>query len=127
MMKKFLVTTITSILLLIGFVAGNIYYEKYKIEHIVKSDDVKEAIEIMLRGIDDKALTSEGKIKTYKIEYDKVKKNPMGGINVYLIINDDPEMKLNTILVKGTQGKKYEAGAPGRSPKFDKLTNELEE
>ena len=126
-MKKFLVVTITSILLLIGFVVGNIYYEKYKIEHIVKSDDGKEAIEIMLRGIDDKALTSEGKIKTYKIEYDKVKKNPMGGINVYLIINDDPEMKLNTILVKGTQGKKYEAGAPGRSPKFDKLTNELEE
>ena len=127
MMKKFLVATITSILLLIGFVVGNIYYEKYKIEHIVKSDDGKEAIEIMLRGIDDKALTSEGKIKTYKIEYDKVKKNPMGGINVYLIINDDPEMELNTILVKGTQGKKYEAGAPGRSPKFDKLTNELEE
>lgn len=126
-MKKFLVATITSILLLVGFVVGNIYYEKYKIEHIVKSDDGKEAIEIMLRGIDDKALTSEGKIKTYTIEYDKVKKNPMGGINVFLIINDDPEMELNTILVKGAQGKKYEAGAPGRSPKFDKLTNEVGE
>lgn len=126
-MKKFLVVTITSILLLIGFVVGNIYYEKYKIEHIVKSDDGKEAIEIMLRGIDDKALTSEGKIKTYKVEYDKVKKNPMGGINVYLIINDDLEMELNTILVKGTQGKKYEAGAPGRSPKLYKLTNEVGE
>lgn len=126
-MKKFLVAIITSILLLIGIVAGSIYYEKYKIEHIVKSEDGKEAIEIMLRSIDNKALTSEGKIKSYKIDYNKVEKNPMGGINVYLIINDDPEMKLNTILVKGTQGKKYEAGAPGRSPKFDKLTNELEE
>jgi hypothetical protein len=126
-MKKFLVATVTSILLLIGIVAGSIYYEKYKIEHIVKSEDGKEAIEIMLRSIDDKALTSEGKIKSYKIDYNKVEKNPMGGINVYLIINDDPEMELNTILVKGTQGKKYEAGAPGRSPKFDKLTNELEE
>ena len=126
-MKKFLVATITSILLLIGIVAGSIYYEKYKIEHIVKSEDGKEAIEIMLRSIDDKALTSEGKIKSYKIDYNKVEKNPMGGINVYLIINDDPEMELNTILVKGTQGKKYEAGAPGRSPKFDKLSNELEE
>ena len=126
-MKKFLVATITSVLLLIGIVVGSIYYEKYKIEHIMKSDDGKEAIESMLRGIDDKALTSEGKIKSYKIDYNKVEKNPMGGINVYLIINGDPEMKLNTILVKGTQGKKYEAGAPGRSPKFDKLTNELEE
>ena len=126
-MKKFLVATITSILLLIGFVVGNIYYEKYKIEHIVKSDKVKEVLENMLKKQDDKALTPEGKIKSYKIDYNKVEKNPKGGINVYLIINDDPEMKLNTILVKGTQGKKYEAGAPGRSPKFDKLTNELEE
>ena len=126
-MKKFLVATLTSILLLIGIVAGSIYYEKYKIEHIVKSDKVKEVVENMLKKQDDKALTPEGKIKSYKIDYDKVKKNPMGGINVYLIINDDPEMELNTILVKGTQGKKYEAGAPGRSPKFDKLTNELEE
>jgi len=111
----------------VGFICGKEYIENKKIENIVKSDDGKEAIEIMLRSIDDKALTSEGKIKSYKIDYNKVEKNPMGGINVYLIINDDPEMKLNTILVKGTQGKKYEAGAPGRSPKFDKLTNELEE
>jgi len=109
----------------VGFMWGKEYMENKEIENIVKSDDGKEAIEIMLRGIDDKALTSEGKIKTYKVEYDKVKKNPMGGINVYLIINDDPEMELNTILVKGTQGKKYEVGAPGRSPKLYKLTNEV--
>ena len=38
-MKKFLVATITSILLLIGIVAESIYYEKYKIEHIVKSNN----------------------------------------------------------------------------------------
>lgn len=129
-MKKVLKGILIVLLLIaatVGFICGKEYIENKKIENIVKSDDGKEAIEIMLRSIDDKALTSEGKIKSYKIEYDKVKKNPMGGINVYLIINDDPEMKLNTILVKGTQGKKYEAGAPGRSPKFDKLTNELEE
>ena len=43
-MKKFLVAIITSILLLIGIVAGSIYYEKYKIEHIAKSDEAKEVI-----------------------------------------------------------------------------------
>ena len=78
-MKKFLVATITSILLLIGIVAGSIYYEKYKIEHIVKSDKVKEVVENMVKKQDDKALTPEGKIKSYKIDYSKVKKNPMGG------------------------------------------------
>ena len=121
-MKKFLVATITSILLLIGIVAGSIYYEKYKIEHIVKSEDGKEAIEIMLRSIDDKALTSEGKIKSYKIEYDKVKKNPMGGINISVIVNDNEEMIVNTTLEKDWRGE-YKTGARTISPELWKLTD----
>ena len=120
-MKKFLVATITSILLLIGIVAGSIYYEKYKIEHIVKSDKAKTAIENMLKKIENKALTPDGKIKSYKIDFDKVKRNPMGGINIYLIINDDPEMVLDTTLHKSTRGDKYETGARGISPKLAKF------
>ena len=105
----------------IGLLKGKGYIESKRIEHIVKSDDGKEAIENMLRGIDDKALTPEGKIKSYKIEFDKVKRNPMGGISIYLIINDDPEMRLHTTLVRGTRGEKYKTGAKGISPKLDKL------
>ena len=120
-MKKFLVATITSILLLIGIVAGSIYYEKYKIEHIVKSDKVKEVLENMLKKQDDKALTPEGKIKSYKIDYDKVEKNPMGGISIYLTINDNPEMKLDTTLGKFDKDEKYETGARGISPKLFRL------
>ncbi len=116
-----MVATITSILLLIGIVAGSIYYEKYKIEHIVKSDKVKEVVENMLKKQDDKALTSEGKIKSYKIEFDKLGKNPMGGIYILLIINDDSEMKLDTTLEKGTRGEKYKTGAKGISPELRKL------
>ena len=116
-----MVATITSILLLIGIVAESIYYEKYKIEHIVKSDKVKEVVENMLKKQDDKALTSEGKIKSYKINFDKIEKNPMGGINLYLTINDDPDMRLNTTLVRGTQGEKYKTGAIVISPKLSKI------
>ena len=108
-------------MLLIGIVAGSIYYEKYKIEHIVKSDKVKTAIENMLKKIENKALTPDGKIKSYKIDFDKVGKNPMGGINIYLIINDDPEMKLDTTLVKFNKDGKYETGARGISPKLFRL------
>ena len=117
-MKKFLVATITSVLLLIGIVAGSIYYEKYKIEHIVKSDEAKEVIEKRLKSMDSKALTPEGKIKSYKIDYNKVKKNPMGGIYILLIINDDPEMIFDTTLEKNTVGGKYTTGAGGFSPKL---------
>ena len=111
----------------IGLLKGKGYIESKRIEHIVKSDDGKEAIENMLRGIDDKALTPEGKIKSYKIEFDKVKRNPMGGISIYLIINDDPEMIFDTTLEKNTVGGNYTTGAGGLSPKLYKLTNELEE
>ena len=123
-MKKALKGILVVLLLIIGTVGlilGKEYIESKRIEHIVKSDDGKEAIDTMLKKMDSKALTPEGKIKSYKIDYNKVEKNPMGGINIYLIINDDPEMKLDTTLEKGTQGKKYKTGAKGISPKLDKL------
>lgn len=121
MLKKVLKGILVVLLLIIGvagLICGKEYIESKRIEHIVKSDDGKEAIENMLKKMDSKALTPEGKIKTYKIDFDQVDKNPMGGINIYLIINDDPEMMLNTTLEKGTQGKKYETGAKGISPKL---------
>ena len=105
----------------IGLIYGKEYIESKRIEHIVKSNDGKEAIENMLKSMDDKALTPEGKIKSYKINFDKIEKNPMGGINLYLIINDDPDMRLNTTLVRGTQGEKYKTGAIVISPKLSKI------
>lgn len=123
-MKKVLKGILIVLLLVIGSV-GLIFCKEYieskRIEHIVKSDDGKEAIESMLKSMDGKALTPEGKIKTYKIDYNKVEKNPMGGINIYLTINDDPEMKLDTTLEKGTRGEKYKTGAKGISPELRKL------
>ena len=121
MLKKALKGLLIVLLLIIGaagLICGKEYIESKRIEHIVKSDDGKEAIENMLKKMDSKALTPEGKIKSYKIDFDQVDKNPMDGINIYLIINDDPEMMLNTTLEKGTQGKKYETGAKGISPKL---------
>ena len=123
-MKKVLKGTLIVILLIIGSIGLILvkeYIESKRIEHILKSDDGKEAIETMLKKMDSKALTSEGKIKSYKIDFDKLGKNPMGGIYILLIINDDPEMKLDTTLEKGTRGEKYKTGAKGISPKLDKF------
>lgn len=123
-MKKFLVATITSILLLIGIVAGSIYYEKYKIEHIVKSDKAKTAVENMLKKIENKALTPEGKIKSYKIDYSKVEKNPMGGISIEIIINNDEELTIGTIINKYDSRERYDLGVLSFSPKLHKLLYE---
>ena len=124
MLKKVLKGLLIVLLLIIGaigLICGKEYIESKRIEHIVKSDQAKTAIENMLKKMDSKALTPEGKIKTYKIDYNKVEKNPMGGINIYLTINDDPEMKLDTTLVKFNKDEKYETGARGISPKLFRL------
>lgn len=118
-----MVATITSILLLIGIVAESIYYEKYKIEYIVKSDKAKTAIENMLKKIENKALTPDGKIKSYKIDYSKVKKNPMGGINISVIVNDNEEMIVNTTLEKNSRGE-YIIDSIAISPELWKLADD---
>ena len=126
LLKKILKGILIVLLLIIGtvgLICGKEYIESKRIEYIVKSDDGKEAIETMLKKMDSKALTPEGKIKTYKIDFDQVDKNPMGGIYILLIINDDPEIMLDLILEKGTQGKKYEIGSRGFSPKLGELIN----
>ena len=126
MLKKAVKGILIVLLLIIGaagLICGKEYIENKRIEHIVKSDETKQVIEKMIREEDTKALTPEGKIKTYKIDYDKVKRNPMGGINIYLIVNDDPDMVLDTTLHKGTRGDKYETGARGISPKLANLIN----
>lgn len=121
LLKKILIGIPLAVLAVVGLIGGKMYLEENKIVSIVKSDDGKEAVESMLKSMDDKALTPEGKIKSYKIDFDKVEKNPMGGINIYLIINDDPEMKLDTTLVKFNKDGKYETGARGISPKLFRL------
>lgn len=121
MLKKILIGIPLVVLAVVGLIGGKMYLEENKIVSIVKSDEAKEVIEKMIREEDNKALTPEGKIRTYKIDFDKVKRNPMGGINIYIIINDDPDMILDTTLHKGTRGEKYETGARGISPKLAKL------
>ena len=126
LLKKILKGILVVLLLVIGsagLICGKEYIESKRIEHIVKSDEAKEVLENMLKKMDSKALTPEGKIKSYKIDFDKVKRNPMGGINIYIIINDDPDMVLDTTLHKGTRGDKYETGARGISPKLANFIN----
>lgn len=105
----------------IGLLCGKEYIESKRIEHIVKSDDGEEAIETMLKDIDDKALTPEGIIKSYKIDYSKVRKNPMGGINIIIIVNNDDELFIETTLSKYSQNGNYETGGLGVSQKLSEL------
>ncbi len=73
----------------------------------------------MLKNLDSKALTTEGIIKSYKIDYDSIKHNPMGGIMLTLIINDNTKLTVKPDL-ENYHGK-VEAGGVGVSAELSNL------
>ena len=122
-MKKAFKKILTVIAIIAILIGGKIYMDSNKMENIVKSDKAKEAIEAMLKKMEAKALTPEGNIKSYKIDYDKVKANPMGGINISVIVNDNEELRVNTTLEKDSTGDGYKTGARTISPELWKMTD----
>lgn len=121
--KKALIGVSLAVLATVGVVGGKVYMNNNdnKIENIVKSDEAKQTIEGMLKRLDSKALTSEGKIKSYKIDESYSKVNPMGGIDIKLVINDRDDLVLETTLNKYSDDKGYKHGALGMSQELDSL------
>ncbi|MGK0550493.1 DUF1310 family protein [Enterococcus faecalis] len=98
--KKWLVIFSVFLLIILLGMGGKIIMNKKneakklqeEMMEVVKSDEAKKVLEEGLKNLDPKALTSEGIIQTYKIDYESIKHNPMGGINLTAKVNDD-EMK----------------------------------
>ena len=121
--KKALIGVSLAVLAIVGVIGGKVYMNNNdnKVENIVKSDEAKEAIEKMLKEQDDKALTPEGKIKSYKIDNNYTHRNPMGGVSVKIVINGDESLYLGTILNKYSSSKEYDLGVLSFSPELRKL------
>ncbi|MEX2805509.1 DUF1310 family protein [Streptococcus sp. H31] len=98
---------------------------KEQIEHkqmvdIVKSDEAKKIYEERLKQIDADAFTEKGVIQSYKIEYDSVTSNPMGGIIVNLYVNGDREFDVSVFIHKNSETGELENGG-GSNPPLEKL------
>lgn len=65
---------------------------------IAESQKMKVEVENLLNKLDPKALTPEGKIKTYKISKSDLDYNPMGGLLVKVVINNDDRLVLSTTI-----------------------------
>ena len=120
-MKKVLISIISVIVIIAILIVGKIQMDKYRVKSIVHGEDGKAAIENMLKIMDEKALTPEGKIKSYKIDENYTHNNPMGGLIVRVIINDDPELDVETTLNKYPSRGKLEHGVILRSQKMGEL------
>ena len=100
--------------------------DKYRVKSIVHGEEGKAAIENMLKIMDEKALTPEGKIKSYQIDDSYTYKNPMGGIEIKLIINDDNKLTVKTALNKYPSRGYIQYGMIVTSEKMTKLVPENE-
>ena len=97
---------------------------KQEMIKVVKSEGGKKIIEEGLKNIEKDALTEKGVIKSYEVDYDSVKHNPMGGIMFDIYINNDKELYIRKTLVKGIDGN-LTSGGGGYTSKLDRLLEKL--
>ncbi|MDE8570343.1 DUF1310 domain-containing protein [Listeria monocytogenes] len=71
-----------------------------EMKQVVYSDEAKQVFEKRLTNLDPNAFTEKGIIHSYKIEEGSIEHNPMGGIEVKLIINNDPELYVSYTMSK---------------------------
>ncbi len=87
-----------------GYMVFKQHTEKEKMIAIAHSDEAKEVYEEQLKKLDRNALTENGKIKEYQIDDSSLKYNPMGGMNLKLIINDNKKLDISFGLMKNESG-----------------------
>ena len=97
---------------------------KEEMTKVVKSEEGKKIIEEGLKNIEKDALTEKGVIKSYEVDYDSVKHNPMGGIMFDIYITNDKELYIRKTLVRGIDGN-LTSGGGGYSSKLDRLLERL--
>ena len=127
-MKKIVIIFLSIVTLSSGMILGgcgmlNSRSEKEEILQISESKKMKKALKILLRELDPKALTPEGKIKTYEIKKEMLEYNPMGGLNVYITINGDEKLYIN-MTVQEEEAGNYEVVSYGVSQELSLLTGE---
>ena len=98
------------------------YIEQMKMSSIVNSEEAKKVYEKDLKYIDKDAFTPKGVIQSYEIS--SFEKNPMGGIIVYLFVNDYKEYTVSVFLHKNDSDGKLVSGGGSWAPQLEQLIKE---
>ncbi|MGT2883803.1 DUF1310 family protein [Streptococcus ferus] len=115
---KIILAVIATVVITIG---GGIAYMQHR-EHekmvaIATSPEARKVYEDYLKNEDPNAFTGEGFIHSYQVEKSSLDYNPMGGLMVTLIINEDKKMDVGLNLIENEDGTYYSAYYTS-SPKF---------
>ena len=129
--KKVLISIISVIVIIAILITGKKYWNEYQVkkdtdqvEKMVHGEEAKTELEHILKLLDKKALTPEGKIKSYKIDDSYTMKGITEAVNVKLIINDDKDLTVKTALHKDSKRGALEHGAILTSEKLSGLLSD---
>ena len=126
-----MISIIPVIAIIAILITGKKYWNEYQVkkdadqvEKMVHGEEAKTELEHILKLLDRKALTPEGKIKSYKIDDSYTMKGITEAINIKLIINDDKDLTIKTTLYKDSKRGVLEHGAILTSEKLSGLLSD---
>lgn len=90
---------------------------------IAESKQTKIVLENILRQEDHHALTAKGILKSYKINKDRLRYNPMGGLTIEMVINNDEDLTITTTLTQEDNGHLEQNGVVISGELSKKLVN----
>ncbi|HAK1572931.1 TPA: DUF1310 domain-containing protein [Listeria monocytogenes] len=103
MKKRWIIVLAITVITILGL-GVKFYMDEEKLNkemiNVVYSDEAKQVFKKRLTNLDPNAFTEKGIIHSYKIEEESIEHNPMGGIEVKLIINNDPELYVSYTMSK---------------------------
>ena len=122
---KKLIKVLLGLLVGVGVIVGSYkimeVVQNNEMNHIVKSEEVKEIVENYLKYLDADALTDKGKIVSYQIDEASIEHNPMGGIMFTVLLNDDSDLYVRMTLEKDHETGKIQQSGGGYAKKVKDL------
>lgn len=119
---RWIIVTVVVVMIIAGL-GVKFYMDEEKLykemTNVIYSDEAKKVFEVRLKAADADVFTEKGVIQSYEIDKKSIKKNPMGGINVTLIINGNPELYIKYTM--NNFNGELSAGASVTSGNLDKL------
>ena len=97
------------------------YQKKQEMIAIATSDKAKKVYEHFMKSKDPNAFTNAGVIQDYVVDESSLDYNPMGGLLVKIVINNDEKLVLSTTIQEDATTGKYEETYFGKTEELSDL------
>lgn len=124
-MKKIIIGIVCILVIVVLLIGGGKIMKQLEyneMKKVVYSEEAHQVYKKDLLYIDKNAFSEKGIIKTYSIS--SFERNPMGGIIVYLYVNENENYHVSVFLEKFSETGKLMSGGGSWSPELEKLVKE---